>query len=141
MMAQTLNVTRCDDDRFQVSDESGHLVAGPFESNAQAWAALDSLSGEPRMPRKVKKSLTPTGKRRKKRKAKTPAEVQKHERRLARNAAKAPKWIRKAALAKFDPAGERAYRDHRLGTFGPASEVKRIDPAVYLAENAARGEV
>ncbi|ASP55469.1 hypothetical protein [Sinorhizobium meliloti] len=141
-MTRILSVTRCDDGQFQVTDESGYLVAGPFESNAQAWAALDNLAGEPRVPRKAKtKPPLPARKGRKKRKPTPPAtEQEKTERRLAQNAAKAPKWIRKAALRKFDPAGVRAYRDHKLGTFGAASEVRRIEPAVYLAEKAARGE-
>jgi hypothetical protein len=56
------------------------------------------------------------------------------------NAAKAPGWVRSIAAVKFDPAGERKFRDCKLGTFGAASEVKRIDPAAYLAEKAARGE-
>lgn len=145
-MTQTLTVQRTDDGQFQVTDESGHLVAGPFESNALAWAALDNLAGEPRIPRKAKAKPTAlpqkARKGRKKRKpAPTAAEQQKTERRLAQNAAKAPKWIRKAALGKFDSAGVRAYRDHKLGTFGAASEVRRIDPAEYLAEKARRGEV
>ena len=59
---------------------------------------------------------------------------------MKRNAHKAVGWVRTVAAKKFDPAGERAYRDYKLGTFGAASEVKRIDPAVYLAEKAARGE-
>ncbi|URK86125.1 hypothetical protein LP421_01725 (plasmid) [Rhizobium sp. RCAM05350] len=56
------------------------------------------------------------------------------------DATKVPNWGCSVAAAKVDPAGERAYRDYKLGTFGPASEVKRIDPTVYLAEKAARGE-
>ncbi|PWI54468.1 hypothetical protein B5K03_09845 [Rhizobium phaseoli] len=60
----------------------------------------------------------------------------KYEYRMKLNAAKAPGWVRSAAAAKFDPAGERSYRDHRIGTFGAASKVKRIDPAMYLAEKA-----
>ncbi|OWK26278.1 hypothetical protein AJ87_02810 [Rhizobium yanglingense] len=56
------------------------------------------------------------------------------------NAAKAPGWLRTVAAKTFDPVGERKYRDYRLGTFGAASEVKRIDPAIYLAEKAAKGE-
>lgn len=44
-------------------------------------------------------------------------------------AAKAPLWLRTGAAALFDPHGEKAYRDSRMGTFGPASEVRRIDPA------------
>lgn len=43
--------------------------------------------------------------------------------------------------AKFDPVAKRGYRDHKLGTFGAASEVRKIDPAQYLAAKAARGEI
>ena len=56
------------------------------------------------------------------------------------NAGKAVGWVRSIAAVKFDPAGERAYRDHKLGTFGAASEVKRIDPVAYLAEKARNGQ-
>ncbi|ULJ74412.1 hypothetical protein [Rhizobium gallicum] len=56
------------------------------------------------------------------------------------NAAKAPGWLRIVAAKTFDPVGERKYRDYLLGTFGAASEMKRIDPAIYLAEKAAKGE-
>jgi hypothetical protein len=64
----------------------------------------------------------------------------KKESQIKANAAKATGWIKKAALGKFDPKGESAYRDYKLGTFGAASEVKHIDPAQYMAEKAARGE-
>lgn len=60
-----------------------------------------------------------------------------HRQRVA--AAKAPAWVRAAGASKFDPAAEKAFRDSRLGTFGPASEVKRIAPADYLAAKE-RGE-
>jgi len=36
------------------------------------------------------------------------------------NAAKAPGWVRSIAAVKFDPAGERKFRDYKLGTFGAA---------------------
>jgi hypothetical protein len=36
----------------------------------------------------------------------------------------------------FDPRTGKAYVDHRYGKLGPASEVRRIDPASYLAEKA-----
>jgi hypothetical protein len=145
-MTQILNVTPTDDGKFQISDGSGHLVDGPFETNADAWAALDRLSnddgsrpdtrrsnkkvlwGKPEHPRK-------SAKQRKKERADAKKTSQ-----IKANAAKATGWIKKAAIGKFDPKGERAYRDYKLGTLGPASEVKRIDPAQYLAEKAARGE-
>lgn len=51
-------------------------------------------------------------------------------------AAKAPRWIRDIATTKFDPHGERQHKDQKLGTFGAASEVRRIDPAEYLKMKA-----
>uniref|UniRef100_UPI000B11904B hypothetical protein n=1 Tax=Rhizobium bangladeshense TaxID=1138189 RepID=UPI000B11904B len=92
--------------------------------------------GKPRSNRKVfwgkpEKPAKRTGKKVSKR------EAARDEHRMKVNAAKAPGWVRSVAAAKFDPAGERAYRDHKLGTFGAASEVRRIDPATYLAEKAA----
>ncbi|WP_426124453.1 hypothetical protein [Pararhizobium sp. PWRC1-1] len=63
----------------------------------------------------------------------------KQEHRMKVNAAKAPGWVRSVAAAKCDPAGEHALRrDHKLRTFGPASECKRIDPTVYLPAKAAQ---
>ncbi|MDP9811813.1 hypothetical protein J2W42_004681 [Rhizobium tibeticum] len=56
------------------------------------------------------------------------------------NAGKATRWVRTIAAAKFDPVGERTYLDYKLGTFGAASDVKHIDPAAYLAENARNGQ-
>jgi len=55
------------------------------------------------------------------------------------NVAKAPGCVRSIAAVKFDPAGEGKFRDYKLGSFGAAPEVKRIDPAANLAETA-RGE-
>lgn len=54
-------------------------------------------------------------------------------------AKKAPRWLRDVAAKKFDPTAERAFKERRLGTFGPAGPVKLIDPAEYLAAKA-RGE-
>lgn len=65
----------------------------------------------------------------------------KQEHQMKVNAEKAVGWVRTVAAAKFDPVAKRAYRDHKLGTFGAASEVRKIDPAQYLAEKAARGEI
>jgi hypothetical protein len=53
---------------------------------------------------------------------------------MKRDASKAPTWVRTIAATKFDPNAERSFRDSKLGTFGPASEVRRIDPAEYLKE-------
>lgn len=137
-----LNVTKNDDGQFQISDASGHMVEGPFETNSAAWSALDRLdSASYNGLVKVRKPKPPAKRGKGKKKAKQPDKMTpKQEHRMKVNAAKAPGWIRGMAMGKFDPAGKRAFRDHKLGTFGAASEVKRIDPAVYLAEKAARGD-
>lgn len=148
-MTTILNVTRDDDGRFSLTDKGGNVIQGPYETNAEAWRELDRFDREAYDGLgKVKKRKPPT-RRGKKAKAVKPARVakkpgkltpqQEHKMKVA--AAKAPNWVRSAAMGKFDPAGTRAFRDQRLGTFGAASEVKRIDPAVYLAEKAARGEI
>lgn len=149
-MTRILNVTRKDDFHFEITDQHGKVVEGPFDTNAAAWKALDRLDnvGSNRPPERVnpnKKVLwgkpekkSKKAKRKERRQHKLTPEQEEH--RLRVNAGKAVGWIRAGAIGKFDPAGERAYRDHKLGTFGPASECKRIDPAVYLAEKAARGE-
>jgi hypothetical protein len=143
-MTAILNVTRNDDGQFEITNGAGKLVDGPFDTNAAAWKALDRLdrSGEPAKVKPRKKVLwgkpeqPKVGKkaRRKERKRQERAD---HKMKV--NAAKAPSWVRSVAAAKFDPAAERVYRDHKLGTFGAASPVKRIDPAEYLAAKA-RGE-
>ncbi|MFN7090703.1 MAG: hypothetical protein ACK4P4_09165 [Allorhizobium sp.] len=145
-MTQILNVTRNDDGQFEITDQGGKVVEGGFDTNAAAWGALDKLDraaalpkprsnksvlwGKPETPAKGKKA-----RRKEKRSAKQAAKAD-HQMKV--NAAKAPGWVRSVASAKFDPAGERAYRDHKLGTFGAASEVKRIDPAQYLAEKGGK---
>ncbi|NNH46220.1 hypothetical protein HLI03_32045 [Rhizobium laguerreae] len=135
-MTQILNVARNDAGQFDITDQRGKVVSGPYDTNAAAWAALDRIDHEalPGKPRSNKKVLWGKPDKAPKRKSKKTARRQ--EKQMQANAAKAPGWVRSVAAAKFDPAGERAYRDHKLGTFGAASEVKRIDPAVYLAEKA-----
>lgn len=141
-MTQILNITRNDDGQFEITDQRGKVVEGPFETNAAAWRALDRLDRENNAPPKRSNKKVLSGKpaagtkRKGKRKAKLEA---RQEHRMKVNAAKAPNWVRGVAAAKFDPAGERAYRDSKLGTFGAASPVRRIDPAEYLAAKA-RGE-
>lgn len=144
-MTQILNVTRNDDGQFEITDQRGKVVEGPFDTNAAAWKALDRIDNDnanrpdkPRRPKKVLWGKPEKKSKRSRRKEKKLQEKQDH--RMKVNAAKAPTWVRSVAAAKFDPAGVRAYRDRKLGTFGAASEVKRIDPAIYLAEKAARGE-
>ncbi len=143
-MNQLLNVTPADDGKFQVTDGSGHLVDGPFDTNAQAWAALDRLTNDdanrPDTRRSNKKVLwgKPEHNRKSGKKRKKERSAAKEAAQVKANAAKATGWIKKAAIGKFDPNAKRVYRDHKLGTFGPASEVRRIDPAQYLAEKEDR---
>ncbi|MEX2741101.1 hypothetical protein AB3480_06590 [Rhizobium mongolense] len=141
-MSTLINVTRNDDGQFELTDQSGNLVAGPFETNAAAWKAIDRLGNDnvnrPDKARSSKKVLW--GKPEQLSKTKSKKALKRQEKQMKTNAAKAPGWLRTVAAKTFDPAGERKYRDYRLGTFGAASEVKRIDPATYLAEKAAKGE-
>jgi hypothetical protein len=143
-MTQILNVTRNNVGQFEITDQRGKVVEGPFDTNAAAWSALDRIDHEtmPGRPRSNKKVLWGKPEKPAKRNLKKAGRLQaaKDEHRMKANAAKAPGWVRSVAAAKFDPAGERKFRDYKLGTFGAASEVKRIDPATYLAEKAARGE-
>jgi hypothetical protein len=158
-MTQILNVTRNDDGQYEITDPKGKVVEGPFDTNAAAWRALDRLDqgGADAPPkRRSKKKKVLWGKPEKVTKSPHKPKSQKvtvgyHKRKseseptpyaddqMRKNAAKAPGWVRSVAAVKFDPAGQRAYRDQKLGTFGAASPVKRIDPAEYLAAKA-RGE-
>ncbi|MGY5793682.1 hypothetical protein ACXHXM_26070 len=140
-----LNVTRNDDGQFEITDQRGKLVEGPFNTNAAAWKALDRLDNEvsrPAKPKSNKKVLwgNPEAPKSKKGSRKAKRQQQRQDRQMMANAGKAVGWVRSIAAVKFDPAGERAYRDYKLGTFGAASEVKRIDPAAYLAEKTREGQ-
>ncbi|NTS31380.1 hypothetical protein HQ945_08955 [Phyllobacterium sp. BT25] len=53
------------------------------------------------------------------------------QKKMARAAAKAPAWLRTGAAARFDPQGTREFRTKQLGTFGAASDVRKIDPSEY----------
>lgn len=143
-MTQILNVTPADDGKFQISDGSGHLVDGPFDTNAEAWTALDRLNSDdgsrPDTRRSTRKVLWGKPERKSAAQKKKERLAAKKANKIKANAAKATGWIKKAAIGKFDPKGESVYRDYKLGTFGAASEVRRIDPAQYLAEKSARGE-
>lgn len=139
-MTKILNVTKDDEGQFNITDASGHVVQGPYDTNSAAWSALDKLDSasydglnRKRKPKKAKggKGYNPP-------KAKTKQAKAKEDRKMKREAAKAPGWVRDIAAVKFDPQANRQYRDYQLGTLGPASEVRRIDPAVYLAEKAAK---
>jgi hypothetical protein len=139
-----LNVTRNDEGQYQITDQRGKVVDGPFETNAAAWRALDRLDNEAAVPKHRNNKPVLWGKpdqkpKSKKARRKEKLRQERADHRMKVNASKAVGWIRGVAAAKFDPAGERAYRDSKLGTFGAASEVKRIDPAEYLAAKA-RGE-
>lgn len=145
-MTQILNVTRNDDGQFEITDQRGKVIGSPYETNAAAWKALDRLdnqdAGVPDRRRSNKPVLwgkPEKGKSRKRLKREKKIEAR-QEKQMQRDAHKAVGWVRSVAAVKFDPAGQRKFRDHKLGTFGAASEVRRIDPAVYLAEKAARGE-
>ena len=134
-----MNVVQNDEGQFEVKNASGKVVEGPFDTNSAAWKAIDRLDNASydglNRKRKPKKARGGKGYNPPKRHAQQLA--QKAERKMKREAAKAPGWVRDIAAVKFDPAANRAFRDYKLGTLGPASEVKRIDPAVYLAEKAA----
>lgn len=145
-MTQILTIDRNDDGQYQVTDAGGRLVDGPFETNAAAWKALDRLDNQNANVPDKRRSNKPVlwgkpenGKSRKKVKREKKIAAR-QEKQMQRDAHKAVGWVRNIASAKFDPQATRKFRDHRLGTFGPASDVKRIDPAVYLADKAARGE-
>jgi hypothetical protein len=133
-----LNITRNDDGRYQITDERGNMLEGPFETNAAAWKALDRLDNEAAVPKHRSNKPVLWGKPDQKPKAKKVRRKEKLQQeradlRMKANAAKAVGWVRAVAAVKFDPAAERAYRDSKLGTFGAASEVRHIDPAEYLA--------
>lgn len=126
----SINVTTLDDGRFAVVDDGGHPLAEPFETHAQAWATVDAILGD-RMPKRVrKKAFAKTGRKKSK--------VAKLDRKSSIAANKAPGWLRSIGAAKFSPAEARVFRDYKLGTFGPASEVRRIDPAEYKHLEGAR---
>lgn len=130
------DVTRNAAGQFEVVDAAGKVVEGPFETNAKAWKALEQLDKESVEPAGAK-----GGKKKRANKSKRPGKMTaKQEKRMKLAAGKATGWVRSIASVKFDPAETRAYKNRKLGTFGAASEVKRIDPAQYLAEKAARGE-
>jgi hypothetical protein len=49
-------------------------------------------------------------------------------RRMMRQARKAPEWVRHIASTKVTARDAARYKRSQLGTFGPASPVRRIDP-------------
>ncbi|TPM33720.1 hypothetical protein FJ955_02980 [Mesorhizobium sp. B2-2-2] len=117
-------------------------MAGPFATNAEAWRAADRLEGSPISPAEKRadwvsnkilssgpKPMAPKSARKEKCRAK----------KMKRAAAKAPRWVRDIAAAKFDPQAKRQHREWQLGTFGAASPVRKIDPAEYLAAKEVAG--
>jgi len=51
-------------------------------------------------------------------------------------AARAPNWVRVAAATIWPMPKEMAqYRKNRSGKFGPASDVRQLDPATYIPMN------
>lgn len=125
----SINVTTLADGRFAVVDDGGHPLAEPFETHAQAWATVDALLGD-RIPKRVRKKVFAKNGR-----SKGKAKL---DRKTSIAANKAPGWLRTIGAAKFSPAERRVFRDYKLGTFGPASEVRRIDPAEYRHLEGAR---
>lgn len=123
------------DGQFQIADDGDHFVAGPFGTQAEAWRYHDRLISDPISPAEQRADygamkflssgpapIIPM-------ELKPAKKLTKKQRRLVKAAAKAPRWLRDIAAAKFDPHGKRKYRDSRLGTFGAASAVRKIDPA------------
>jgi len=145
-MTQILTVDRNEEGQYQVCDAAGRLVDGPFETNAAAWKALDRLDNQDANVPDKRRSNKPVlwgqpQKGKSKKQARREKKIAaKQEMQMKRDAHKAVGWLRSVAAVKFDPAGERKYRDFKLGTFGAASEVKRIDPVAYLAEKAGKGQ-
>lgn len=141
-MAADLRVVGIED-RFVVieghSPNDSRMVAGPFPTNAEAWRALDRLEGEPISPAEKRADWIST-----KILSSGPAPVKpkqskgekRRTKKMKRAAAKAPSWLRTGAAATFDPQGSRTYREWQLGTFGPASPVRRVYPAEYLKGKA-----
>ena len=121
----TVTVKTLDSGLFAVLDAGGHSLGGPFETNAQAWAVVDALLGD-RVPAKARKKR-PRG----------TAKAAELDRKSKKAARKAPAWLRTIGAAKFDRVEQEAYRDHKLGTFGPASPVRKINVEDYLNNGGA----
>ncbi|MGR9188819.1 hypothetical protein [Rhizobium leguminosarum] len=141
-MTQIRTVTRNGEGEFEITDQFGKVVAGPFVSNAAAWKELDRLDNQDANVPDKRRSNKPVlwGQPQKGKSKKQLKLAARQEKQMKRDAHKAVGWVRNIASVKFDPEGVRKFRDQRLGTFGAASEVKRIDPALYLAEKAERSE-
>jgi hypothetical protein len=62
------------------------------------------------------------------------------ERRAKANAAAAPGWLKAGAIKAVSRSAKQKYEDAKLGTFGAASPVKRIDPAEYQVPKEASND-
>lgn len=60
---------------------------------------------------------------------------------IKRNAKRLPKHMRDIAASKWCKRDQRAFDIRKLGKFGAASEVRRIDPSEYDASAPIRTEV
>ncbi|RWH32460.1 hypothetical protein [Mesorhizobium sp.] len=124
------------------SPNGSRKLAGPFPTHGEAWRALDRMEGEPISPAEkradwISNKILSSGP-----KPKMPKSVRNEKKqttKMGRAAAKAPKWVRDIAAAKFDPQGQRQHREWQLGTFGAASPVRKINPADYLASKKVSG--
>jgi hypothetical protein len=123
-----MQVTKTADGKWR----AGEVV---FESNAEAWRYVDRAACEPVSSAEKRRKSKSERRRAERRFAKAKS---KDARLLAKAAAKAPTWVRSIAAANFDPVGERGYRDSKLGTFGAASAVRRVDVQSYLDEKAGK---
>ena len=57
--------------------------------------------------------------------------MSKRLKRTRRIAGKAPRWLTQIAGAKTSPEARARHRTRQLGTLGPASEVRHIDPKTW----------
>ncbi|RWE60614.1 hypothetical protein [Mesorhizobium sp.] len=97
-----------------IETESGFVVvdgdkvlAGPFPTSAEAWRAADRLDGSPISPAEkradwISNKILSSGPM-----PIAPKKKTKRERKQAKAAANAPRWVRDIAAAKFDPHGNR----------------------------------
>lgn len=144
-MTQILNVTRNDDGQYEITNAAGKVVeirSIPMPPHGRRWTgsihrarcqrqsqARESFGASLR-PRIG--ARRPVARRVSSRSGKeAPDEAERSQ------GARLGSWC---GCCQVRSTGERKFRDHKLGTFGAASDVKRIDPALYLAEKSARGE-
>lgn len=56
--------------------------------------------------------------------------------RSLRAAGRAPRWIARGCVSRPHTKAKRNFRTRQLGTFGPASPVRHIDPAEYQKKDS-----